>query len=86
MREFDGKALYAALDASARLNDSAGLGRGGDLGYGALLNAARDARGLGIIDQPSTLRNWQGWRHELPAHCSFCVGWSARESFWPALA
>jgi hypothetical protein len=87
IREFDGKALYAALDAKRRAEGLSWPGAARAIWRLApALNAARDARGLANHPiSPATLHNLdkQKWATRAVQHALFFLRWLDRtpESF-----
>ena len=85
MREFDGRALYAALDAKRQAERLSWAGAAAAIwDMAPLLNAARDARGLANHPiSPSTLRNLGKVGDTSCQHALFFLRWLGRtpESF-----
>jgi hypothetical protein len=85
IREFDGKALYAALDAKREAEALSWTGAAMAIwDMAPALNAARAARGLANHPiSPSTLRNLGGSGNTSCQHALFLLRWLGRtpESF-----
>jgi len=85
IREFDGKALYAALDAKRRAEGLSWPGAAAAIwNMAPALNAARDARGLANhLISPSTLQSLGKRGNTSCQHALFFLRWLGRtpESF-----
>lgn len=88
IREFDGKALFAALDAKRRTEELSWPGAARAIwDMAPALNAARAARGLANHPiSPATLHNLDKMGNTSCQHALFFLrGWTARRrAFWSA--